>query len=325
MFSKIDCAPMEGVTRSVFRAAHWARFPGVDTYFTPFLAPTADQMFSEKELREVRPAVNGGAPTVPQLLTARSEHFLWAARDMQALGYTQVDLNLGCPSGTVVSKHKGAGMLADPAVLDRFFEEIFEGLAGEILQISVKTRIGLEDSDSFPRLMEVFNRYPICQLTIHPRLRRQFYRGKPDLEAFALGLERAKMPVCYNGDIFTVEDARRMKERFPVVERIMLGRGLVADPALAREIRGGAPLSGDELRQFHEDILSGYCACIQGEVNVLHKMKELWNYWGCLFPQEKKGLKAVYKSRSLADYRRTSQAVLAGEPVKNGGFSPDLL
>ncbi len=325
MFTKIDCAPMEGVTRSVFRAAHWARFPGVDTYFTPFLAPTADQMFSEKEIREVRPAVNGGAPTVPQLLTARAEHFLWAARDMQALGYDQVDLNLGCPSGTVVSKHKGSGMLADPEVLDRFFHEVFEGLSGENLQISVKTRIGLEDSDLFPQLMEVFNRYPICQLTIHPRLRRQFYRGKPDLAVFTLGLERAKMPVSYNGDIFTVEDARRIKEQFPAVERIMLGRGLVANPALAREIRGGEPLTGAELRQFHEDVLSGYCACIQGEVNVLHKMKELWNYWGCLFPEEKKGIKAVYKSRSLADYRRTSQAVLALEPVKNGGFSPEML
>ena len=325
MFSVIQSAPMEGVTRSVFRAAHWAQFDGVDTYFTPFLAPTADGMFSEKEIREVRPAVNGGAPTVPQLLTARPEHFLWAARDMMALGYTQVDLNLGCPSGTVVSKHKGSGMLADPDVLDRFLHAVFEGLQGEKLQISVKTRIGLEDSHNFPRLMEVFNRYPICQLAIHPRLRKQFYKGRPDLEVFAHGLSCAAMPVCYNGDIFNVEDARALKERFPAVDRLMLGRGLVANPALAREIRGGAPLTGDELRQFHEAVLEGYCACIQGEVNVLHKMKELWNYWGCLYPENKKGLKAVYKSRSLADYRRTAQAVLAENLANHQGFSPDLL
>ena len=133
------------------------------------------------------------------------------------------------------------------------------------------------------------------------------------------------MPVCYNGDIFTPEDARRIQEQFPAVERLMLGRGLVANPALAREIRGGAPLTGEELRQFHEAILEGYCACIQGEVNVLHKMKELWNYWGCLYPENKKGQKAIYKSRNLADYRRTAQAVLAEDPVKNGAFSPDFL
>lgn len=325
MFSAIQSAPMEGVTRSVFRAAHWAQFDGVDTYFTPFLAPTADMMFSEKEIREVRPQVNGGAPTVPQLLTARPEHFLWAARDMKALGYTQIDLNLGCPSGTVVAKHKGAGMLADADTLDRFLHEIFNGLAGENLQISVKTRIGLEDSDSFPRLMEVFNRYPMCQLAIHPRLRRQFYKGKPDLEVFAAGLASAVMPVCYNGDIFTTEDARALKARFPAVERLMLGRGLVANPALAREIRGGAPLTGAELRKFHDAVLDGYCACIIGDVNVLHKMKELWSYWACLYPEQKKAIKAVLKSRSLADYRAAARLVLSGEPLKNGGFDPAML
>lgn len=325
MFSHIDCAPMEGVTRGLFRQAHRAQFSGVDTYFTPFLAPSADGMFSEKELREVRPPVNGDAPTVPQLLTARAEHFLWAAKLMGELGYTQVDLNLGCPSGTVVAKHKGAGMLADPEALDRFFQDIFEGLQGETLQISVKTRIGLEDSDSFPRLMEVFDRYPICQLTIHPRLRRQFYKGKPDLEAFALGLERARMPVCYNGDIFTLEDAKAIKAHFPRLERVMLGRGLVANPALAREIRGGEPLTGAELRQFHDSLLEGYCACIQGEVNILHKMKELWNYWACLFPGDKKGVKALRKAKTLTEYRACARAVLAQEPRKNGGFCPEML
>ena len=325
MVSRIDCAPMEGVTRGLFRQVHRAQFSGVDTYFTPFLAPSADGMFSEKELREVRPQVNGDAPTVPQLLTARPEHFLWAAKLMGELGYTQVDLNLGCPSGTVVAKHKGSGMLADPEGLDRFLEAVFTGLQGENLQVSVKTRIGLEDKNNWPALVAMFDRYPICQLTIHPRLRRQFYKGRPDLEAFALGFDRVKLPVCYNGDIFTPEDARRIKARFPGLERIMVGRGLVANPALAREIRGGAPLTGAELRQFHDSLLEGYCACIQGEVNILHKMKELWNYWACLFPQDKKGIKALRKSRTLTEYRACARAVLHAEPLKNGGFSPEML
>ena len=323
MFDKIHCAPMEGVTRSVFRAAHWAQFSGVDTYFTPFLAPTADEIFSEKELREVRLPVNGGAPTVPQLLTARAEHFLWAAKLMGEMGYTQVDLNLGCPSGTVVAKHKGSGMLADVDALDQFLDGIFEGLRGESLQISVKTRIGLEDKDNWPALVAVFNRYPICLLTVHPRLRRQFYKGKPDWDAFALAAEQITVPLCYNGDIFTLEDARAVKTRFPGVSQVMLGRGLVTNPALAREIRGGAPLTGDELRQFHDAVLDNYCACIIGEVNILHKMKELWSYWACLFPEDKKGIKAVRKSRDLAEYRRTAAAVLSAQPLAGGGFYPE--
>ncbi|MBQ4578947.1 MAG: tRNA-dihydrouridine synthase family protein [Clostridia bacterium] len=322
MFSELYCAPMEGVTRALFRQQHHALFGGCDQYFTPFLAPSADGIFSEKELREVRPEACAGVPTVPQLLVARPEHFLWAAKLMGEMGYRQVDLNLGCPSGTVVAKHKGSGMLADPDALDRFFDEVFRGLP-DGMTLSVKTRIGLEDRDNWPALLAVFDRYPIGLLTVHPRLRRQFYKGKPDGDAFALALEQVRLPLCWNGDIFTPEDARLLKERFPSVERVMLGRGLVANPALARQLRGGAPLSGGELRQFHDGVLEGYCACILGEVNVLHKMKELWNYWACLYPEDKKGVKALRKSRDLAGYRRAAAAVLAAEPAPNAGFFPE--
>ena len=191
MFAHIDCAPMEGVTRAVFRRRHHRMFGGADRYFTPFLSPSADGVFSEKELREVLPEACRGVPTVPQLLAGRAEHFVWAAKDMAALGYREVNLNLGCPSGTVVAKHKGSGLLADPGELDRFLEGVFSGLRDTEIAVSVKTRTGLEDSGGFPRLMEVFNRYPICVLTIHPRVGKQFYRGEPDREAFALGLEAA--------------------------------------------------------------------------------------------------------------------------------------
>ena len=324
MPGKIDCAPMEGVTRAVFRRRHHEMFGGIDRYFTPFLAPSADGVFSEKELREVLPAACAGVPTVPQLLAGRAEHFLWAAKLMKELGYEEVNLNLGCPSGTVVAKHKGSGMLADVAALDGFLNDIFEGLQGENLKISVKTRIGLEDKDNWPALMAVFNRYPICDLTIHPRLRRQFYKGKPDWEAFAVGLEMAQMPICYNGDVFSRADGESLKARFPAVDNLMLGRGLIANPALARELRGGAPLTGAELRQFHDGLLEDYCACILGEVNVLHKMKELWNYWACLFPEDKKGLKEVRKAKRLSDYRSAAAAVLASEPAENGAYSPEI-
>ncbi len=321
MFPRIDCAPMEGITRAIYRRRHLEQFGGVDRYFTPFLAPSADGVFSEKELREVLPQACAGVPTVPQLLAGRAEHFLWAAKLMAELGYGQVDLNLGCPSGTVVAKHKGSGLLAHREELDRFLSEVFDGLAGSSLNLSVKTRIGMENSDEFPALIDIFNQYPICGLTIHPRLRRQFYKGKPDHQAFAYGLTHAAMPVCYNGDIFCKEDAQRLKDRFPQVTALMLGRGLIADPALARVLRGGPPLTGGELRQFHDSLLADYCGCILGEVNILHKMKELWNYWACLFPEDKKGIKALRKARALPEYRAAAAAVLSAEP--HGCYTPE--
>ncbi len=322
MFDRIDCAPMEGITRAIYRRRHHVQFGGIDRYFTPFLAPSGDGVFSEKELREVLPAACAGVPTVPQLLAGRAEHFLWAAKLMGELGYDEVNLNLGCPSGTVVAKHKGAGLLAYPEELRAFLEAVFNGLAGEPLKISVKTRIGMENADEFRTLIEIFNEYPICDLTIHPRLRRQFYKGQPDLQAFADGLSRAAMPVCYNGDVFCPEDARALQERFPAVRAVMLGRGLIADSALARVLRGGQALTAEELRAFHDGLLEDYCGCILGEVNILHKMKELWNYWACLFPADKKGVKALRKAKNLPEYRRAAAAVLSAQPC--GHYTPEM-
>ncbi|MBR6812347.1 MAG: tRNA-dihydrouridine synthase family protein [Oscillospiraceae bacterium] len=311
---------MEGLTRAVFRARHCEIFGGADRYFTPFITPGADGFFSEKELREIRPEDCGGAKTVPQLLTAHSEHFLWAARNLAELGYSEVNLNLGCPSGTVVAKHKGSGMLADLPALDRFFNDIFEGIRPLDLKISVKTRIGLENADSWGALLEVFNRYPICELTVHPRLRKQFYKGKPDYDSFALALGKANMPLCYNGDIFSVIDAEAFKAKFPAGDKIMLGRGLIANPALARQLRGGSAIKAEELRRFHDALMEDYLALIGGQTNVMHKMKELWSYWDCLFPQCKKELKELRKAKRFSDYRSAAAAILAFEPNANGAY-----
>ena len=324
MFSRIDFAPMEGLTRAVFRRRHGEIFGGADRYFTPFLTPGSDGFFGEKELREVRAEDCGGVCTVPQLLVSRAENFLWAAKFLSGLGHGEINLNLGCPSGTVVAKHKGSGMLADLSSLDAFFESVFDGLQNENIKISVKTRIGLESKDSWQNIMEIFNRYPICEVTVHPRLRKQFYKGRPDLDAFCEALGTLKMPLCYNGDIFTLEDAKSFKGRFGAVDKIMLGRGLIANPALARQIKGGKPLEGEELRGFHDALLNDYLELIGGEINVLHKMKELWSYWDCLFPDEKKAIKEIRKAKRLSDYRSAAASLLAGKPLKNGAYQPQI-
>lgn len=180
-------APLEGITTYPYRNLHHKYFGGVDKYFTPFLAPGPEQGMSVKEMRDVLPENNAGVPVVPQILTNRAGDFLLASKKLAEMGYREINLNLGCPSGTVTAKKKGSGFLLYPDDLDRFFDEVFADASvrnGEF-QISVKTRIGKNEVEEWPEIMEVYNRYPISELTVHPRIQKEFYKGVPHLDVFA--------------------------------------------------------------------------------------------------------------------------------------------
>ena len=232
---EIYFAPMEGITGYIYRNAFHDYFTGVDKYFTPFLSPNQNRALNPKEIRDVLPENNKGMQVVPQILTNRADYFLRAAEELkEKYGYGEVNLNLGCPSRTVVSKGKGAGFLAKPEELDSFFREVFHNIKG---QMSVKARIGVDDSKQFCHLMDIFNQYPLCELIIHPRIQKDYYGNSPDWEVFGEAVHMSGIPLCYNGDIFTLEDYRRMKAAFPEVNRIMLGRGLLMNPMLAEAIK----------------------------------------------------------------------------------------
>lgn len=305
-------APMEGLTGYVYRNAHAACFGGVDKYFTPFLAPNQNHKFTSREEKDVLPEHNQGICLVPQILTNRAEDFIWAAGEMKARGYREVNLNLGCPSGTVVSKYKGAGFLARQEALNRFLDQIFREAD---LEISVKTRIGMVAPEEFPELLEIFNRYPIKELTVHPRLRTDYYRNTPDWDSFGLAVEESRAPLCYNGDIFTAERFARFKERFPWINCAMLGRGLLANPALAGEIRGGETLTGPRLEAFHRALYQGYRLAIPEERNMLFKMKELWTYMICMFPEADRWGKKIKKARSAGEYEAAVAALFREQEI----------
>ena len=230
-------APMEGVTGAVYRRTHHEYFPGIDKYFMPFITPTTNEHLTPRQKRDVAPEVNRGVPAVPQLLTKSAADFIWAANALFGMGYGEVNLNLGCPSGTVTAKGKGAGFLRDPEALDRFLDAVFSACTGAV---SVKTRLGMQDPAEFAALLDIYNRYPIAELTIHPRVRQDFYRGQVREADFAAALPRCRMPVCYNGDIVSEAGAQAVEERYPAVQAVMIGRGLIADPSLVTRLTGGA-------------------------------------------------------------------------------------
>ncbi len=304
----LSFAPMEGVTGAVFRRVHRRLFPEADRYYAPFLAPDGAGNMKLRQLSELLPEANDGHPPVPQLLTNSAAAFLAAARKLAELGFTEVNLNAGCPSGTVVSKHKGAGMLGDPAALDAFLDAVFSAAP---LAVSVKTRLGLSSTAEFPALLRVYRRYPLAELIVHARDREGMYRSRPDHAAFAEALDGSPFPVCYNGDIFTVGDHRSLCAEFPNLERVMLGRGAVTNPALFRELRGGAALTKEELRAFHDALLEENLSDGLPPVFAPTRMKELWYYWAALFPDGEKLLKAVRKSRDLPAYRTAVSTLFA--------------
>lgn len=306
-------APMEGITSWSYRRIYEKHFGQIDKYFTPFLSPCQDRCFTHRELQEILPEHNEGMRVVPQLLTCRSEDFIWAAKELQKMGYDEVNLNLGCPSGTVVSKRKGSGFLSFPKELDAFLARIFEELD---MKISVKTRIGRERPEEFDELLSIYNRYPISELIIHPRVQKEFYKGAPHMDVFAEALTASRNPVCYNGDLFTCADVQKLQERFPEVSMIMLGRGLIANPALASALTGQAEAAPEEerkqrLRRFHDELYCQYRETMPGERPVLFKMKELWFYLICLFPDSERLGKKLRKSQHLREYEAVVDSLFA--------------
>ena len=292
-------APLEGITTYVYRNAYHRYFHPMDKYFTPFIVPHKDKRFNTRELKELSPEHNKGLRVVPQLLTNNSEDFLKTAGDIVAMGYEEINLNLGCPSKTVVTKKKGSGFLEYPEELDNFLYEIYEKAE---FRISIKTRIGKESPDEFYRLLEIYNKYPIEELTIHPRIQTDYYKNTPNLDVYEFAYKESKNKLCYNGDIHSKENYEMFSSRFPNTDAIMLGRGVIHNPGLVDAIVNGKMLSNETLYAFHNDILEEYIQISSGDRNVLFKMKELWFYMIELFEDADKIAKKIKKTERLKEY-----------------------
>ena len=306
-------APMEGVTGALFRQVHHRYFPGVDKYYTPFLSPSQDHVFSRRERREIEPGRNEGLNVVPQLLTRRAEDFLWAAEELFRRGYREVNLNLGCPSGTVTAKGKGAGFLGRRAELEEFLDTVFARAGGPI---SVKTRLGVQDPEEFWALLELYNRYPIVELTIHPRVQKDLYRHPVRREELGRMLAESRNPVCYNGDIVTQRDLEELEGTWKGFEAVMIGRGLIADPAMVSCRQGGPALDRERLGRFLEELYQGYTEEYGGARNAMFRMKELWPYLLCRFQGAEGYGKKLRKARTPGEYEDVARRILDECPLR---------
>ncbi len=304
-------APMEGLTGYVFRKVHAECFGALDRYYTPFLPPPRlGSTFGKRNLKELDPANNQSLDVIPQLLTKNADEFVWASRLLEQMGYNEVNLNLGCPSGTVTAKGKGSGFLRDLDALEAFLTDVCER---SVLPVSVKTRIGVEDDAEYDDILAMYCRCPLAELIVHPRVQKDRYQGKPRWEPYGESLEKAPFPVAYNGDVFNLEDLDKLTSAFPQTQHVMLGRGLLANPALVRMAAGGAPATATELRHLHDRLFCEYEKDMGA--NVVFRMKEWWFYTKCAFENPLAVHRMVRKARKVDEYLASVERIFSTQQL----------
>ncbi len=295
----IYLAPLEGITGSVFRQTQLKHFGCVDKYFTPFISASGKAVLTPKILEDILPENNIGQRLVPQILSKSAESFLDMCEVLEQYGYSEFNLNLGCPSGTVTAKGKGSGFLAYPDELNMFLEKIYKSS----YSISIKTRIGYKSSEEFYRLLEIYNQYPVTELIIHPRTGRDMYKNTPNMQIYKYAEENSRSELCYNGDIFSVGDYNSLVQDINS-DKVMLGRGVVMNPALPRLIKEGITPDKEEIKSFCFDLYYGYKQVMPGSVPLLHKMKEFMTYLLMSFENSdnSKLAKKVKKAKNSAEF-----------------------
>ena len=312
---KFYLAPMEGITGHIYRNSYEKYFHNIDKYFTPFIVPNQSVSLKTKELKDLLPQNNKGLNIVPQILTNNAEGFILTANKLKQLGYEEINLNLGCPAGTVVSKKRGSGFLAYPEELDKFLDEIYKI---DNMKISIKTRLGKERADKFYKLIEIYNKYPLEELIIHPRTREDFYGNTPNLEVFKDALKLSKHSICYNGDIFTLNSYNKIINEFPEVNKVMLGRGILANPGLIGEIKNNEFANKEIIKMFHDEIFENYTILLNEDKNAMYRMKELWGYMSHIFTNNKKYYKKIKKAQKAIDYKNAVNSLFIEQDIIKG-------
>lgn len=307
---KIDVAPLQGFTEAAWRNAHAEVFGGIDTYYTPFVRLEKGEV-RNKDRRDVAPERNRVAHLIPQVIASCPEELVALVDFLAAQGYREIDLNMGCPFPLIVNRGKGSGLLPYPERVEALLEAL---RAYPDVAFSVKMRLGWQEADEWKRLLPLLNRSCVRKVTLHPRIGKQQYKGSVDLEAFAAFYEACELPLVYNGDLVSLEDMERVAERFPRLDGLMVGRGLLANPSLAAAFREGAAWDTERLytkvKDMHNRIFEAYEYSIEGgEAQLLQKMKTLWEY---LLPDlDKKRRKAILKSARLEGYLQAVEAALS--------------
>ena len=303
----IHFAPLQGYTDVIYRNAHAACFGGIDAYYTPFVR-LEKGTFRHRDVRGIEPGNNQVPHLIPQLIAPTAEKAEKILSLFIEKGYKEADINMGCPFPILAKRHNGSGILPYPEEVKALLSLITKYPQ---ISFSIKMRLGWEDPEECLKLAPIINELPLRQVVMHPRLGKQQYKGEVDLKAFEAFQHVCKHPLIYNGDINHIEDIHRMQDQFPGLAGMMIGRGLLANPALAWEYQQNRTLEFDEMKEkiqsMHTYVYEEYIEQLKGgDLQILNKMKAFWEY---LLPNaDRKLLKAIHKSTNLHKYTQAVHA-----------------
>ncbi len=308
---RLYSSPLQGYTDFRFRNAFQKYFGGIDQYYAPYIRLNGKGEIKPSNERDILPANNKSLKLVPQLMTKDAEEFLFIAKYVQELGYDELNWNLGCPYPMVARRGMGSGLLVSPEKIDKILSIVNEE---SDIKISVKMRLGYESSDEIFKVLPVLENHRLENITIHPRIGRQMYKGEVDLDSFESCIGQSKHTILYNGDITSGQDFRELRDRFPVIEHWMIGRGLIADPFLPAMIKADQldyPENRSEIfSRFHDTLFSEYSEALSGPKHILLKMYHLWEYFIHLFPNPPKSLKRIKKVQTIEAYRELVKQII---------------
>jgi tRNA-dihydrouridine synthase len=305
-------SPLQGFTDFRFRNAFHSFFGGIDTFYAPYIRLDGQKEMKASTARDILTENNSNLVLIPQIMTNDAEEFLLVAKKVQELGYDELNWNLGCPYPMVTKRGMGSGLLNNPLQINQILEKVH---AESNIKVSVKMRLGYENSKEILEILPILDNYPLKNIAIHPRIGKQLYKGKVDLDAFEECLLHTRHTVCYNGDITTVAKYREMAERFPGINHWMIGRGLIADPFLPTMIRDNSiayPENRVELFQkFHDTLFNEYQQALSGSSHLLMKMTHFWEYFVTAFPNSPKGFKKFKKAKNIRAYEEAVRDILS--------------
>ena len=316
---QIYLAPLQGLTDFRFRNTYQKYFGEVDKYFSPWIKLDGAGKIKKSQNRDVSMENNTNVGLIPQIMCNKAEDFITLAKNLNDLGYNEINWNLGCPHPMITKRGMGSALLSQPQKIISILENAIPKIE---VKVSLKIRLGFEQADESLQLRPLLDNIPLTEIIIHARTAKQMYRGDVNLESFEKCLKISRHEITYNGDLNSYTQFQTLKKQFPTIKKWMIGRGLIANPFLAGMIR----CNSDQLpenyleifEEFHQCLLESYAEHLSGEKHLLLKMLGFWLYFSLSFSESHKALKRIKKAKTLAAYQ---EAVKTNLKI---GFKEDL-